>query len=169
MVKNGTLASPAMARASKRLTGAGRADQQRAFRNFAAEALELARVFQELDDLAELFLGFIDAGDILERDAALGFGEQLGFRAAKAHGAAATAALHLAHEEEPRADQQQHGQDAEQNIANAGAALRALRLHLHIGFVQPLNHIRHRALRQIGDVIAIVARFDRELIALRRD
>ncbi len=56
------------------LTGAGRANQQRAFWDFAAEALELAGVLQEFDDLAEFFLGFIDARDVLERDASLGLG-----------------------------------------------------------------------------------------------
>jgi hypothetical protein len=55
----------------QRLTRARRADEQRAFRDLAAEALELGRVLQELDDLLQLFLGFIDAGDVIERDAAM--------------------------------------------------------------------------------------------------
>ena len=55
----------------QRLAGAGRADQQRALRNLAAEALEFVRVLQEVDDLDEIFLGLIDAGDVLEGDAAL--------------------------------------------------------------------------------------------------
>ena len=49
----------------------------------------------------------IDAGDVVKRDAALLFGQQAGAGFAEAHGAAA-AALHLAHEEHPDADQQQH-------------------------------------------------------------
>ena len=91
----------------QRLAGARRADQQRALRNLAAEALELLRVAQEFDDLLQLFLGFIDAGDVVEGDAAMAFGEQLGAALAEAHRLAA-ARLHLAHEEDPDADEQQH-------------------------------------------------------------
>ena len=40
----------------QRLTGAGRADQQHALRDLAAEALEFLRVLQELDDLLQLGL-----------------------------------------------------------------------------------------------------------------
>ncbi len=68
MVKNGTPASPAMARASRVLPVPGRADQQRAFGDLAAEAGELLRVAQELDDLFQLFLGLVDAGNVIESD-----------------------------------------------------------------------------------------------------
>jgi hypothetical protein len=105
MVKNGTLASPATARASQRLAGAGRADQQRTARNLAAEPLELLRIAQELDDLLEVLLGFVDAGDILEGHAAMPLGQQLGLGFAKAHGPP-RAALHLAHEEDPDTENQ---------------------------------------------------------------
>ena len=54
----------------QRLAGARRADQQHALRDLAAEALELLRVAQELDDLLELLLGLVDAGDVVEGDAA---------------------------------------------------------------------------------------------------
>src|SRR5262249_1309989 len=55
----------------QRLAGAGRADQEHAARNAAAEALEFARVTQELDDLLQVLLGLVDAGDVLERHAAV--------------------------------------------------------------------------------------------------
>ena len=97
----------------QRLAGAGRADQQHAARDLAAEALEFLRVAQELDDLFEIFLGFIDAGDILEGDAPMRFGQKLGLRLAEPHGAA-RAGLHLAHEEYPYAEDQQHRQPADQ-------------------------------------------------------
>ena len=51
------------------LAGARRADQQHAARNTTAQFLELLRVAQELDDLLQVFLGFVDAGDVLERHA----------------------------------------------------------------------------------------------------
>jgi hypothetical protein len=88
MVKNGTLASPATARASQRLTGAGRADQQHTARDLAAEALELLRIAQELDDLLQVFLGLVDAGDVLEGHAAMRLGQKLRLRLAEAHGLA---------------------------------------------------------------------------------
>ena len=123
MVKNGTLASPATDRASKRLAGAGRADKQHAARDLAAQPLELLRIAQEFDDLFEIFLGFVDAGDILEGDAAMRFGQKLGLRLAEAHGAAG-AGLHLAHEEYPDAEDQDHRQPgdeiAEQRVGTVG-------------------------------------------------
>ena len=96
----------------QRLAGAGRADEQHAARNLAAEALELLRIAQELDDFLEVFLGLVDAGDVLEGDAAMRLGQQLGLRLAEAHRAAG-AALHLAHEEDPDAEDQDHRQPAE--------------------------------------------------------
>src|SRR5262249_55429648 len=45
-----------------------RADQEHALRNLAAELLELLRVFEELDDLPELFLGLVHPGDVGEGD-----------------------------------------------------------------------------------------------------
>jgi hypothetical protein len=107
MVKNGTPASPAMARASSVLPVPGGPDQQRALGDLAAEAREFLRVAQELDDLLELFLGLVDAGDVVEGHAAMLFGQQLRLGLAKAHRAAASAALHPVHEEDPDADQQQ--------------------------------------------------------------
>ncbi len=88
MVKNGTLASPAMARANKRLARARRPDQKRAFRNLAAEALELVRVLEEVNDFHQVFLGLVDAGHIFKGHAALLFGKQLRLGLAKAHGLA---------------------------------------------------------------------------------
>ena len=52
------------------LAGAGRADEQDAFRDLAAEPLEFLRVLQELDDFLEFLLRLVDAGNVLEGDAA---------------------------------------------------------------------------------------------------
>ncbi len=65
-LKNGTLASPATARASSVLPVPGRADQEHALGDAAAERRVLLRGLQELDDLAQLLLRFVDAGDVLE-------------------------------------------------------------------------------------------------------
>ena len=88
----------------QRLAGAGRSDQQHAARNAAAEALELLRIAQEFDDLLQILLRLVDAGDILEGDAPLRLRQQLRLRLAKAHGAAG-AALHLARQENPHAEE----------------------------------------------------------------
>ena len=45
----------------QRLAGAGRADHQHALGDLAAELLELARVLEEVDDLADFLLGLVDA------------------------------------------------------------------------------------------------------------
>ncbi len=95
----------------QRLAGAGRADQQHAARNPAAELLELLRVAQELDDLLQVFLGLVDAGDVLEGDAARRLGQKLGLRLAEAHRLAG-AALHLAGHVDPQAQEQEDRQDA---------------------------------------------------------
>jgi hypothetical protein len=81
----------------QRLTGAGRADEEAAARNAAAEPLELLRVAQELDDLLQVVLGLVDAGHVLEGDAAMRLRQQLRLGLAEAHGAAGTG-LHLAAE-----------------------------------------------------------------------
>ena len=73
----------------QRLAGAGRTDQQHAARNLAAEALELARVAQEFDDLLQILLRLVDAGDVLEGDAAMRLGQQLRARLAEAERLAA--------------------------------------------------------------------------------
>ena len=109
MVKNGTLASPAMARASSVLPVPGGPTEQSAARDAPAELLKLLRIAQELDDLLQILLRLIDAGDVIEGDAAMALGEQLRLGLAKAHGPAA-AGLHLAHEEDPHGDEQQHGE-----------------------------------------------------------
>ena len=92
------------------LAGAGRADQQRALRDLAAEAGELGRVLEELDDLLQLLARLVDAGDVVEGDAAVLLGQHLGLGLAEAHRARAGILLHLAHHEEGDAEDQQEGQ-----------------------------------------------------------
>ena len=108
MVKNGTFASPATARAVSVFTGARRADQKHAFGDFPAQTLELLRVFQEFDNFFKLLLGFINACHVRERDFAKFFAQKPRFAATKAH-RLTTAGLHLAHDKEPHADKEQEG------------------------------------------------------------
>ena len=92
------------------LAGAGRADQQRALGNLAAEARELARVLEEFDDFLKLFAGFVDAGDVGKGHAALLFGQHAGAALAEAHRARTGVLLHLPHDEEADAEDQQERQ-----------------------------------------------------------
>jgi hypothetical protein len=63
-----------------------------------AEFLELLRLAQEIDDLLELVLRFVNARHVLERDLLLGARRQLRLALAERQRLVA-AALHLAHEE----------------------------------------------------------------------
>jgi hypothetical protein len=105
MEKNGTLASPATARA----------DEQNALGNAAAQALKLLGLAQELNDLLELFLGFVNAGDILEGNLLLLHGEQTGARFAEGH-RLVSAGLHLAHHEHEEAEQQKDWQGGDDGL-----------------------------------------------------
>ena len=89
------------------LAGAGRAHQEHALGDLAPELLELGRILEELDDLAQLFLGLVHARHVLERDLVLLLRDQPGPRLAEGQGLGAPA-LHLAHEEDPDADEEQH-------------------------------------------------------------
>ena len=90
----------------QRLAGSRRAHQQHALRNAAAELLEFLRFLEELDDFLELFLRFVDAGDVLERHFLLRARRELRLALAERERLVA-AALHLAHEEDPEANQQE--------------------------------------------------------------
>src|SRR5262249_50987796 len=92
----------------QRLARSRRAHQQHAFRNASAELLELLRLLQELDDFLQLFLRFVDAGDILKRHLLLRARRQLGLALAERQRLVA-AALHLPHEEDPEADDEEEG------------------------------------------------------------
>ena len=103
----------------QRLAGAGRADQQHAARNAPAEPLEFCRIAQEFDDLLQIELGLVDAGHVLEGDAAMRFGQQLGAALAEAERLAA-GALHLARQENPHADQRHERQPRDQQRHEPG-------------------------------------------------
>ncbi len=76
--KNGTLASPAMALASRVLPVPGIADHQHPLGNAATELLELGRIAQEIDQLLNLFLGLVATGNIGKGDGVLRLVESCG-------------------------------------------------------------------------------------------
>ena len=113
MVKNGTLASPATARAIRVLPVPGGPTSSTPRGMLAAEPLEFAGVAQELDDLLQVGFGLVDAGHVLEGDAAMRLGQKLGAALAEAERLAA-GALHLARQENPHADQRDERQPRHQ-------------------------------------------------------
>jgi hypothetical protein len=133
----------------ERLAGTGRTDQQHAARDLAAEALELLRIAQELDDLFEVLLGLVHAGDVGKGHAAMRLGQKLGLGLAEAH-CAAGATLHLAHEEDPDAEDEQHRQEGSEIAQETGGAV-ALRPR-HDGDVLRLEALHQRVVdhRRIG-------------------
>ena len=122
MVKNGTLASPAMARASSVLPvpGGPTSNTPRGMR--PPSRWNFAGIAQEFDDLLQVELGFVDAGHILEGDAAMRLGQKLGARLAEAERLAA-GALHLARQENPHADQRDERQPGNQQRDEPGHVL----------------------------------------------
>ena len=93
----------------QRLARTGRADQQHAARNPSAQPLIFSGIAQELDDLLQVLLGLVDAGDVVERHPAMRLGQHLGARLAESH-CLAGAALHLPRQENPYPDQRDERQ-----------------------------------------------------------
>jgi hypothetical protein len=92
------------------LTSTRRANKQCALGDLASKARKFLRVAQEFHNLFELFLGFVDACNIVKRHAPMLFSEHLGLGFTKAHGTTFAAALHPVHEINPDTDQQKEGQ-----------------------------------------------------------
>ena len=148
MVKNGTLASPATARAISVLPvpGGPTSSTPRGMR--AAEPLEFSGIAQEFDDLLQVLLGLVDAGDVLEGDAAVRLGQKLCPRLAEAERLAA-GALHLPRQENPHADQRDERQprDQERDEPRHVLGLRPRRDRDALA-VEPLD--QRRIVRRIG-------------------
>ncbi|VTQ60153.1 Uncharacterised protein [Stenotrophomonas maltophilia] len=127
----------------QRLAGTRRAHHQHAARNLAAQLGELGRVAQEVDQFTHFFLGLVAAGDVGEGDLDLVFALQLGARLAEGHRALGTAAtaLHLAHDEQPEADDQDDRQEIHQDRAEGNAAGRLLLHDLHVLGAQHVDQV----------------------------
>ena len=150
----------------KGFAGARRAHQQRPLGNLAAQARKLLRVAKKLDDLLQLFLGLVDAGHVVEGDAPVLFGQQLGPALAKAHGPAAPAALHAVHEIDPHADQQQERQEGQQNRYETRLFLR-LDHKIDVLLEQELGDVR--ALGADGHIVLPVGAAKHHPLAIERN
>ena len=125
----------------QRLACSRRADEQHALGDTSAKPRELARIGQEFHHFSQLFLGFIHAGNIGESDLGLILRHHAGARAPERHGLA-PAALHLAHEENPYSDKQQHGEPGNKQAHGKGRLLRSLGLDADIAFQQMIDQSR---------------------------
>ena len=117
----------------QRLAGPGGAGEEDAVGHATAEALVALRVLQEVDDLRQLLLGLVDAGDVGEGDADRLRVDAAGARAAELPQAAEAAAAlgHAPGDEDEDADEQQRRPEAEQQLDDRrGRAGRRLRVDL---------------------------------------
>src|SRR5438094_133883 len=140
----------------------GRSDEKHALRDLAAELLELLRILQEIDDLPQLFLCFIDTGHVLKRHLVLFLGDQPCSRLPEAQRLRA-APLHLAHEEDPDADEEEHRHPLEEDRV---PRVRVGRLHRdadapvlqrldQVGVLHDVGPQRlRRVLERVRDVVA---------------
>ena len=127
-LKNGTLASPATARASSVLPVPGGPTSSTPLGMRPPSVGVLLRVLQELDDLAQLLHGLVDAGDVLEGDLDVVLGVDLGLAAGEGHDAALAA--HPPHQERPQRHQQQDRHDPAEELRQPAAHHLAAVAHL---------------------------------------
>ncbi len=123
MLKNGTLASPAMAFASSVLPvpGLPTISTPRGMRPPSFWNLLGSR--RNSTSSRDFFLGFLAAGHVGEGDGVVALVEHARTALAERERAAAPAALHLAHEEDPHADQQQHREPGDEDLHQQARAL----------------------------------------------
>ena len=121
MEKNGTPASPATARASSVLPVPGGPEEQHALGDPGAEPAEPLGVGEEVLDLLQLLDRLVGAGDVGEGDTGL---VQLGLAGlGPAEPARPAAALHLHHEPEEHADDEQRRQEVVEEALERRSAL----------------------------------------------
>ena len=143
----------------QRLAGAGRAVEQDALGDAGAERLEFLRVLEELLDLVQLLHRLVDPGDVAEGDFRRVDRHPLRFRFAEVHHPRA-AALHLVHQEDPEAEEEDEGQDVgeqREQARAAGAVDRRLDVVLFEQVDQALLGVGRVAGREAFAVFAVLA------------
>ena len=151
--------------------GAGRADQQHALGNAAAELLEFLRLAQKFDDLLQFLFGLFHAGHVFEGDLLLLRGVQARAALAEAQGLVA-ARLHLPHHEQPEGSEQQEWREIHQHrdpvagagVLNDGIDFVVAKLVIEVGVVQR-DESMQPVLRVLIDAVNLVPR-DADLLDL---
>ena len=152
-LKNGTFGLAGDGAREQRLAGARRADEQHALGNPAADARVLLRVLQELDDLAQLVFGFVDARDVDELHLHVVFGGVDLRAAARERHHAAFGAAHAAEEEAPERHEKEERNHPAEELANP--AVGDLAGVLHAVLLEVLDELR--ILDADGDEAAALA------------
>ena len=136
------------------LAGPRRADQQHALGRPAAEPPVGLGILQEVDDLDQLVLGLVDAGDIGKGDLGLLLDIDLGAALADRHQPAEPALPHPADREHPDADKEDRRQDPGEQIGDPMAlddpAIGDAVLVQAFGEFGRLNPRRDKLLQPIG-------------------
>src|SRR5215208_6324994 len=113
---------PALAPRERRLAGAGAAGEQHALGDPAAELLVALRGLEEVDDLRQLGLRLVDAGDVAEVDPLLAALDAARFRAAE-RADRSPPSPRAPGEVDEQADQQEHGPEPEDQAGDEAAVL----------------------------------------------
>src|SRR6185436_19183835 len=140
----------------QRFAGARRAHHQHAARDAPAELLELRRVAEEFDQLGHFLLRLVTACDVGERDGVVRLVKHPRLALAEAERAAPAAALHLPHEEDPHADQQQHREPRDEDLREEALLFLGTRLDLDAVLDEVADH--PDVAGAIGDVTLLVRR-----------
>ncbi len=106
----------------KRFTSSRGANQKHTARDLATKTLEFLRITQKFNDFFQILLGLIDTGDIVKRDTTVRFGQKLGFGFTEAH-RTARSTLHLPHEEQPDAKDEEHRQQCAEVAQEPGGTV----------------------------------------------
>ena len=151
----------------QRFAGSRRPEQQHAFGNARAQRLIFLGVLQEVDDLAELLFGLVDAGDVGESHLGTVLAHHLRARAPERK-RLAPAALRLAqYKEEQRRDQQQR---CDTDQARDQTAIGRLLESVLTVFDMPRKLLRERAVgirqrdRILGPAGEIAGRFESDRV-----
>src|SRR5450759_5720023 len=113
----------------ERLAGSWRTNEQRTLRQTSAKLGELLRILQELNDLLELDLGLVRAGDVIERHLGRVAGEQLGLGFSEAE-CLCSPGLHRAKQEEPDSEDEEVREEADQDGRERRTSVLGLNLHV---------------------------------------
>ncbi len=131
----------------QRLPRARGADEQHAARDARPEGSELLRILQELDDLLQLFLRLVHAGDVDERHGRLVAGEHPGAALPEVHGLCVRA-LRLPHHEDEDGAEDEERQEVDEQPDPVPELARLLHVDLN-AFVDVVDVVVLQELEQI--------------------
>src|SRR6266404_5205463 len=136
----------------QRLAGSRRTDHEHTLRYLAAKFLELAGIFQEVDDFDHFLLGFLDPRHVGKGYVHLIFAQEARAALAEGHGPPpAGGTLHLAHEIGPEANENQYREGRYQQLQEHRLLLRRLAAEFDALLLQQADQRSIAGLRVVGD------------------